>query len=46
MKPTAKEEQHALSFLQQSQLTPEQIAGLSFMQRYTHETARPSQPNV
>ena len=46
MKPTAKEEQRALRFLQQSQLTPEQIAGFSFMQRYTPEPDRHSPANV
>ena len=29
MKPTPKEEQRALRFLQRNQLTPEQIAGFS-----------------
>lgn len=46
MKPTAKEEQRALRFLQQSQLTPEQIAGFSFMQRHTPEPDRHSPANV
>ena len=46
MKPTAKEEQRALRFLQRNQLTPEQIAGFSFMQRHTPEPERHSPANV
>lgn len=46
MKPTAKEEQRALRFLQKHRLTPEQIAGFSFMQRHTPEPERHSPANV
>ena len=46
MKPTPKEEQRALRFLQRNQLTPEQIAGFSFMQRHTPEPDRHSRANV
>lgn len=46
MKPTAKEEQRALHFLHRNHLTPEQIAGFSFMQRHTPEPERHSSANV
>lgn len=46
MKPTDKEEQRALRFLQRNRLSPEQIAGFSFMQRHTPEPDRHSPANV
>ncbi len=46
MKPTAKEEQRALRFLRRNRLTPEQIAGFSFMRRHTPEPERHSPANV